>query len=483
MWTRIARSVAIRVGLVDQPDGRRKVQTRSVPLAGGVGVLLGVITSIGLGVLFIPNMRDDFSSEQNRFVFSLLASSLVIALVGILDDRFSLRARYKLFGQMLAAMILIFPGGLLISNISMMGSPIELGLLSIPFTLFWFLAAINALNLLDGMDGLLGSVSVIIFIALGTMAFTLTGQGQPVGWISIAMAGALIGFLRFNLPPASVYLGDCGSMLIGLVAAAISIQASLKKQAVVLIAPTVIMTLPIIDTVAAIIRRKLTGRGIAVPDRGHLHHVLLRNGHSISRSLLFASTLTIIAASGALLSIYYQNDFVALGSFCAVALTLVLSGQFGNAEYRLVRERAVAVLKRASKRQSKGVETEVRLHGTAEWGEVWKDVTGAAEMLNLQTICLDVNAPLWHEDYHVRWDRIGSAPPPFLLWRAEIPLYGHGQAMGRLTVTGPRDDVSVSQKLLILSELVESAEMRMIAVAPSGKYHQPVPSEATPVPA
>ena len=140
------------------------------------------------------------------------------------------------------------------------------------------------------------------------------------------------------------------------------------------------------------------------------------------------------------------------------------------------------MLKRAHRGQT-GIETEVRLHGSAEWGDVWKDVTGAAERLNLQTICLDVNAPVWHEDYHVRWDRVGPAPAPFTLWRAEIPLYGHGQAMGRLTVTGPRDSVSIARKLLHLSELVESAEIRMIAVAPSGKYPQPKPTETAPIPA
>jgi UDP-GlcNAc:undecaprenyl-phosphate GlcNAc-1-phosphate transferase len=347
--------------------------------------------------------------------------------------------------------------------------------------MFWFLAAINALNLLDGMDGLLGTVSVIVFAALGAIAVTLTSN-SAVGWISIAMAGSLLGFLRYNLPPASVYLGDCGSMLIGLVVAAISIKSSLKGPAVALVAPTVILTLPIIDTLAAIIRRKLTGRGIAIPDRGHLHHVLQRNGLSIRRALILVAVLALLAASGALVSIYFKNDFIALGTAGCVALILFLGGQFGNAEYRLVRERAVAVLKRASGGHA-GIETEVRLHGSAEWGEVWKDVTGAAERLNLQTICLDVNAPAWHEDYHVRWDRVGPSAAPFTLWRAEVPLYGHGQAIGRLTVIGPRDEMSVAHKLLILSELVESAETRMIAVAPSGKFVPPVATDVTPVPA
>lgn len=484
LWTRIARDAAIRFGLVDRPDGRRKMQVKPIPLAGGIGVLLGTITALTIGYFVSPTIALDFDGEQLSFIFSLLASAVIIAVVGVLDDRYSLRARYKLVGQFVAAMILILPGQLVIRQISFFGIHIELGLLQIPFTLFWFLAAINALNLLDGMDGLLGTVGVIVFAALAAMAITLTGGNTAVAWIAIAMAGSLIGFLRYNLPPASVYLGDCGSMLIGLVVAAVAIKSALKGPAVALVAPIVILTLPIMDTAAAIIRRKLTGRGLAIPDRGHLHHVLLRNGMSIRRSLILVAVLALIAAGGALISTYMKNDMIALCSAGSVVLILFLGGQFGNAEYRLVRERAVAVFKRASGGHSE-IETTVRLHGSAEWGDVWKDVTGSAEQLNLQTICLDVNAPAWHEDYHVRWDRVGPAAPQFTLWRAEIPLYGHGQAIGRLTVIGQRDEnVTVAEKLLILSQIVEAAEARMADVAFSGRMQRPVstPSDATPVP-
>jgi UDP-GlcNAc:undecaprenyl-phosphate GlcNAc-1-phosphate transferase len=487
LWTRVARDCAIRIGLVDRPDGRRKMQTGAIPLAGGIGVLLGAVSTLIVGSLIYPAIAENLGGAQQTFLFSLFASSIVIATVGVLDDLYSLRARYKLLGQILASLILIIPGQLVIRQIAVFGWTVDLGLLEIPFTIFWFLAAINALNLLDGMDGLLGTVGVIIFAVLAAMAFFVTFQNEAVGWVAIAMAGALIGFLRYNLPPASVYLGDCGSMLIGLVVAAVAIKSTLKGPAIALVAPTVVLTLPIMDTAAAIIRRKLTGRGLANPDRGHLHHVLQRNGLSIRRALLLVALLGVIAGGGALISIYIQNDLIALGSAGAVVLILFLGGLFGNAEYRLVRERTVAILKRASGGHSE-IETEVRLHGSAEWSEVWKVVTDSAEQLNLQTICLDVNAPAWHEDYHVRWDRCGGpTAPSFTLWKAEIPLFGHGQTIGRLTVIGPRDEMSVAEKLAALSRLVESAETRMVAVAPSGSIPYPTPkpsaTEATPVPA
>ena len=343
IWTRIARDLAIRCGLVDRPDGRRKVQSRPVPLAGGIGVLLGTVSAITIGVFVSPSMAEDLGGDRLRFVLCLLAAVVVIAIVGMLDDRFSFRARYKLLGQIVAALILIVPGDVVIQQISFFKWHVELGLLGIPFTLFWFLAAINALNLLDGMDGLLGTVSVIVFAALGTMAITVATNNPAVGWIAFAMAGSLLGFLRYNLPPASVYLGDCGSMMIGLVVAAVAIKSALKGPAVALVAPTVVLTLPIIDTVAAIIRRRLTGRGIAVPDRGHLHHVLQRNGHSIRRSLILVTVLAVIAAGGALISTFMQNDLI--------APRLRRCGRAHPRSGRSIRKRRISFASRADRRR------------------------------------------------------------------------------------------------------------------------------------
>lgn len=478
LCTRVARDIASRFGLVDQPDGRRKIHVRPVPLAGGLGVLVGTFATLTIASIISPTVAEDLNSKLS-FVLSLLFASVIIAAIGVMDDRFNLRARYKLLGQLAAVFVMIVPGQLLIKEVSLLGFTISLGLLEVPFTLFWFLAAINALNLMDGMDGLLGTIGVIVLTTLAAMAISI---GQPAaGWVAIAVAGSLIGFLRYNLPPASVYLGDCGSMLIGLVVASIGVGATLKSPTVAIVAPAVLLILPIVDTAAAIIRRKLTGRSIAVPDRGHFHHVLLRAGFSNRRILLLVSALGMIAAAGALVSTYRNNDLFAIGTAFAIVLILMLAGLFGNAEYRLIRERTLSMLKKAAGGLSH-VEQEVRLHGSAEWGQVWKDVTTTAEQLNVQTICLDVNAPAWHEDYHVRWDRVGPAAPPYTLWRAEIPLYGHGQAIGRLTVIGPRDEVSFAEKLIVLSQIVEAAEANASAVAPADRIPNPSSPSIDPTP-
>src|SRR5262249_22438456 len=154
-----------------------------------------------------------------------------ISGVGILDDRGYLRGRYKLLGQLFAIAILI-NAGLVVDKISIASiqeDPIPLGIWSIPFTAFFLLGAINSLNLLDGMDGLLSTVA--LFVTLTSAGMAVRGNRGVPACVAVTIAGALLGFLRYNLPPASIYLGDAGSMLIGLAIGSLAIQSSLKTQA------------------------------------------------------------------------------------------------------------------------------------------------------------------------------------------------------------------------------------------------------------
>lgn len=476
--TYVARAAALRVGLVDAPDGRRKIHARPVAVSGGVGVIAGSLVALLACALFVPDLAADLGGELPngvpRFVPILLAV-LVIAAVGLLDDLINLRARYKLAGQILAALILVVLGGLVIQDVSLFGRHVALGPLAVPATVFWLLATMNALNLLDGMDGFLGTVGVIACGAISVMAFT--NGSDFVGWVMLATAGAVVGFLRFNLPPASVYLGDCGALTLGLVIGAAGLQASLKEATVAIVGPACLLILPALDTTAAIVRRKLTGRGLAVGDRGHLHHVLKANGLPVRRVLALVAALGCVAAGGALGSVILKQDALAAVAAGAVVLILLAGGLFGNAEWRLVRERASGMLKKAGGQQ--GIDFEVRLQGSADWQAVWREVTRAAEDLNLHTVCLDVNAPAWHEGYHRRWDRLGRGAAELKLWRVEMPLFGHGQVIGRLSVAGARDDVPVAEKMRVVAEFLEAAEARAVEVARGASA--PRPSQAVEV--
>jgi UDP-GlcNAc:undecaprenyl-phosphate GlcNAc-1-phosphate transferase len=294
--------------------------------------------------------------------------------------------------------------------------------------------------------------------------------------VALALAGAVLGFLRYNLPPASVYMGDAGAMLIGLVIGALAVAARLKGTATVALgAPVALLVLPMLDTTAAVIRRKLTGRGLATTDRGHLHHVLQKHGLTVRRVLVLVAALGLTASAGALASTALHNDLYALVAAAGVVATLLATRLFGTAELRLVGKRLAAAVRglRARPAGGPGWELAIRLHGSADWDDVWQDLTGCAGPLNLQTVCLDVNAPALHEDYHARWDRAGPSFPETHLWRVEIPLFGGGMPMGRLAIAGGRDDEPITDKLLTVAKIIETAEVRVAEMT----GHTPAPPE------
>ncbi len=453
--TLIARTVARRIGLVDRPDGRRKLQSGPVAVAGGIAVFFAVVFALLIAANLMEPVESAVVSAPQK-TLALLVAAFVIAALGLVDDLVNLRARHKIVGQLGAVLILVVPGGFLIEQVTVFGHVMILGSFAIPVTVFWFLGAINAINLLDGMDGLLGTIGCIIFSTIAFMA--LAGGHQFEGWVALAMVGALGGFLCFNLPPATVYLGDCGSMLIGLIIAALAISASLKGPAVAILAPSALLVLPLLDTTAAIIRRKLTGRGLAVADRGHLHHEMLRRLLNRWWVLCITTALGVIGAVGALAGAV--NDWYAIVSAAIVVLILLTTGLFGIAEVKLIKQRATAYFHVARGKRDT-VELSVQLQGDAEWSGLWRQLVTAADELKLQSLRLDVNAPAWHEAFHGRWDRSDSRrdlTAHSSVWKLEIPVYGYNQIIGRLLIAGMETKVPVDDQLAHLSRILHATE-------------------------
>lgn len=463
LLTPVVRSLARRWGLVDRPDNRRKLHQHATPVAGGIAILIAALVSLGV-VMLTGNMPwlDQFDGQRLQWI-GLAAAAVVISAVGVLDDSGRLRGRHKLLGQLVAIGILIF-SGLLIENIRLFHWELELGAAGYLFTAFFLLGAINSLNLLDGMDGLLTTVGLIITLAFSGMAI-LSGK-WPTACLAVAMAGGLLGFLRYNFPPASIYLGDTGSMLIGLVIGALAIQSSLKGAATVaLAAPVAVLCIPILDTVAAVLRRKLTGRSIYTTDRGHLHHCLLKRGFSKVGVLLFVSLFCLVAVIGALLSIAFNSEWIAIVATATVAIFLVGMRWFGDAEVQLIADRLKSLFGSFLRFRSHDapVESEVRLQGNGSWSEVWADFTSAASDLNLKTIRLDINAPSLHEGYHARWvnpvnehNEAGNS-----CWSVGIPLTFHDNTVGRLEVGGFHDERPVWEKIAVLTKVVGDVEVKL----------------------
>jgi UDP-GlcNAc:undecaprenyl-phosphate GlcNAc-1-phosphate transferase len=476
----LIRLLAFRTGLVDRPDGRRKIHGQPIPVMGGIAVYLSVWSILGLAFVLphtlqptlVPDTEATAAAAHStqpppdRVLLGLFLASTILVAVGVYDDRFGMRGRYKLLMQIVAILVLIQFGGLNVEFVSVFGWRFDLGSLAVPFTVVLMLGAINSLNLIDGMDGLLGSVGWWLCLALASMA-ALSGQWWAT-LVALSLAGALLGFLRYNLPPATIFMGDAGSMLVGLIVGTLSIRCSLKGPATIaLLLPLGLMAMPFFDTTAAIVRRKLTGRSIYDTDRGHMHHIMLRRGLSNRHVLLIVSACCLVTCAGVLASQALKNEWIILLTTTTVVATLIFTGLFGYAETMLIRERLMSLLQPTGNDRR----MEVRLQGSRDWRQLWNVLREEAERLDLQQLLLDVNAPALHEGYHARWDRFRGSDETPNLWRCEIPLSADGHSVGRLEIAGQADGMSFVTKIEMLTRLVEL----YVNVQPAARAEAPIP--------
>lgn len=283
--------------------------------------------------------------------------------------------------------------------------------------------------------------------------------------VAVAVAGALTGFLLYNLPPASIFLGDTGSMLIGLTVGVLAIKCALKGPATLaMAAPVAIWAIPIFDVSMAIVRRKLTGRSIYTTDRGHLHHVMLRSGYSGRKTLVWISILCGITSAGALLSIANQDESLALGSVAVVLATLVLTRIFGHSECMLLLRRARHLVTSVVPKRSELVDVDdssnhiqTRLQGSTDWESLWELMVSRAGEMGLHRLQLNVHLPAINVDYHARWSR--KTPVEYSdEWVMDVPLIFAERSIGRLKVAGPSEHESVCLRVAEIAGALKEFE-------------------------
>ncbi len=311
LLTPYVKKLAFRIGAVDRPD-QRKVHTKIMPRLGGLGIYVAFVLAV---VCSMPLTKD---------IIGMLLGGTFIVIVGILDDKYQLPAKVKLLGQILAACVLVAFD----IRIEWLNNPfgdgyLYLEYLSIPFTIFWVISFTNVVNLIDGLDGLAAGVSGIASI---TVIVVAVHQGfYSVAVITAALAGAILGFIHYNFNPATIFMGDTGSMFIGYMLAAISIFGAVKSAATIaLVVPAIALGLPIMDTAFAILRRYSNGRPIFQPDKGHLHHRLLAMGMSQRQAVLLMYGISVVLSVAAVLLTEVSGYLAAL--VVAVIITLVAIG-------------------------------------------------------------------------------------------------------------------------------------------------------------
>lgn len=257
--------LAIRFGAVDLPEPR-KIHTRPVPRIGGAAIALGV---------YIPVL---FWATADNFVNAYLAGGGILIAFGLVDDLKGLNYKWKFLGQLLAALVIVFYGGIRITSLgSLLPEDVQLAeWFAVALTLVVIVGVTNAINLADGLDGLAGGISLLGFCSIAYFAYLV--EGDAVFLLSLALAGAIFGFLRFNTYPASVFMGDTGSQLLGFSAIAFAVKITQEHASLSPVLPLIILGFPILDTLTVMVERLRHGRSPFSPDKNHFHHRLISLG-------------------------------------------------------------------------------------------------------------------------------------------------------------------------------------------------------------
>lgn len=290
--TPFIKKIAHHIKAVDIPN-ERKVHKEPMPRLGGLGIYFGFL----LGYILF--------GVQDKMMNSIFIASFIIIITGIIDDVQPLKASHKFIGQLIATCIVVFYGNILLKDISAFGLYFDFGILTYPITIFFILGCINCMNLIDGLDGLATGISSIYFLTIGIIA-AMQGKTGLDFVLTFIMLGSTLGFLVHNFNPASIFMGDSGSMFLGFIIAVISLLGFKNVTMTSLIIPLLILAIPILDTIFAIIRRTLKGESISTPDKFHIHHQLLNRNFSQRATVLIIYAINLLFAFASI--VYVLKD-------------------------------------------------------------------------------------------------------------------------------------------------------------------------------
>ncbi|MDD3186992.1 MAG: MraY family glycosyltransferase [Bacilli bacterium] len=282
------KKVANHVRAMDIPN-ERKVHKIPMPRLGGLAIFFAFL----FGYMI-------FGDVSNAMI-SILIGSFIIILTGMVDDINPVDAKIKLLFQTLATLVVVFYGQILLKDISAFGIYLDFGIFAYPITIIFILGCINCMNLIDGLDGLAAGISSIFFATVAAITLIRGQFGLPYE-LTFIMLGSTLGFLLHNFYPAKIFMGDSGSMFLGFIIAVITLLGFKNVMMSSIIIPLLILAIPILDTFFAIIRRKLKGQSVSVPDKAHIHHQLLSRNFSHRNTVLIIYLINVLFS---LASIFY----------------------------------------------------------------------------------------------------------------------------------------------------------------------------------
>ena len=302
------KKIAVEINAIDVPRGRH-IHKKPTPKLGGVAIFLGFLVGY---IIF---------GEHTNAMNAVLISSVVLLILGVTDDIVELNSATQFIGQLIAASITVFMGGLLIKNLNAFGIFIDFKWFAYPITIFFIVGCINCINLIDGLDGLAGGISSIYYLTIGIIAIIQKHTGLDFV-LTFTMLGATLGFLVYNFNPASIFAGDAGSNFMGYMIAIIALLGFKNVTMTSFLIPLIILAIPILDTLFAMIRRFLKHEPLFKGDSFHLHHQLLHRNLSVKQTVFTIYIIDILFAASSIL--YILKDGLIVYIVYALLLLLVL---------------------------------------------------------------------------------------------------------------------------------------------------------------
>lgn len=321
IMTPVIKKIANKFKIISIPKDERRMHNKPIPLMGGIAIYLGFVIALLVSKGFI------LSNEE----MGIIIGATLLQIGGIIDDKYAIKPIYKLMFQISAAMSLVI-FGIKINNLTnpflSYESYLSINWLSIPFTLIWVVGITNAINFIDGLDGLAAGLALISSITIFIIA--LMNFRNEAALLTAILGGAILGFLPYNFNPASIFMGETGSSLLGFLLAAISMEGAIKSAATfAIVVPILAIGLPIYDTLFAIIRRKINGKPISQADKGHLHHRLIDMGLSQKQAVLIMYLISAVLGGLAIIAMQIgsQRSYFFLATI--MLILVLIAWKFG----------------------------------------------------------------------------------------------------------------------------------------------------------
>ena len=454
--TPLVRDLALAEGFVDRPDGRRKTHRTAVPRLGGIAVHLAFALAFGAALTVFRDAAWLGPPVPAAFLHLLAAGTLVM-LVGLLDDLFGVPPLVKIVVQAAAGLYLYYNGYQIRLVSNPFGDTLNLGVLSLPITLLWFAGVSNAFNLIDGLDGLAAGVGLfstsIVFI------LALMNDRWEIVVLSVVLAGALLGFLRYNFSSASIFMGDSGSLFVGFALAALAVRGSMKSStAVAVLAPLLALGFPIVDTSMALLRRLVGRKGLLEADADHIHHRIVRMGLTQQRTVVILYGVTALFGALSLLTMTGQSHAIGLAAVVFTLVTWIGIRQLGYSELGEIKHLLL-----------RGLSLDRRTDGSP-LASLREGLRAARDMGELYRALAEAASRLGFERAEVRLRVKGQAPPvwevtdatldPRRSWSWTIPLVSGTELLGELELAASLGRLSAGVKA---SEIVDVVAVDLAA--------------------